>query len=134
MGPSVPDAKVSPDGIFRCPVRGCEKLWLSSRPSDGRCVMIPNADGQTHMCPGCSKPYASKQLLRNHYDNHSDKQHPGRICVPSPKNLLSATVFVDYKQHMAEERRLALKRKYVSCPGFALLLCMLQSIHYAAVQ
>ncbi|KAL3151465.1 hypothetical protein ABBQ38_012466 [Trebouxia sp. C0009 RCD-2024] len=73
--------------------------------------MIPNADGQTHMCPGCSKPYASKQLLRNHYDNHSDKQHPGRICVPSPKNLLSATVFVDYKQHMAEERRLALKRK-----------------------
>ncbi|KAL3145600.1 hypothetical protein ABBQ32_003148 [Trebouxia sp. C0010 RCD-2024] len=77
--------------------------------------MIPSADGKTYTCPGCSMPYASKRHLRSHYENHSDLQHSGRICVPSPMNLLSASDFADYKQHITEERKAALKRRYVSC-------------------
>ena len=116
MKASLADPEVDTDGMFRCPAKGCDKLWPSSGPqSEGYFVMGPSADGKKYMCPGCATSFASKQLLRNHYKRHRDLQHSGNLRVASPKNLLSKSDYTDYRKHMTEERKRYSKRKYDSC-------------------
>ena len=112
--PSVPDPDVSPDGRFRCPIKGCGKTWPAARPSQGSVAMLIGPHGKGYICPGCGLAYASKHVLRSHHDNRRDWQHRGRIVAPVPKNLLSQTELADYKQHMSEERKLTLMKRFIS--------------------
>ena len=101
--PSVPDPDVSLDGIFRCPVAGCNKSWLACKPRKGYVAMMVSSTPKKFVCPGCDRVFNGKPRLYNHYTQTQDPQHRDSICVPSPKNLLSVIDLEDYEQHIRED-------------------------------
>ena len=95
--PCEPDA----DGFFRCTTPGCSKQWWSVSPI-GRTPILRNANG-SYSCSGCSKLFKTARLLQAHFGSKKDESHTGKVCIASPKKLLSCVDFKDYTRHMTEK-------------------------------
>ena len=118
------------DGIFRCPTLRCSRYWKATRPlpSELKFPMLRSTDGKLE-CPGCSYHAHSSNQVYGHYNYHSkrgDKQHPGKVCAATPKNLLSPQEQESLRQHCKlckqPQPKVSWKERYFCCQSLKLLL------------